>query len=135
MNKKNLWIRLHQTCLIRFKGLGAFGYGGLLLCACVLLGTVTSPSALAADANLANGAQVFRTHCAGCHPNGGNIVRRGKTLKLKALNRNGLDSVGAIANLVTNGRNNMPAFKDQLSAQQINDVSTYLLEQAKQGWR
>ena len=34
-----------------------------------------------------SGAQLFDLHCAGCHPNGGNIIRRGRTLKLKALEK------------------------------------------------
>jgi cytochrome c6 len=92
-----------------------------------------SPPALAADT--VNGTKIFSVQCAGCHMNGGNIVRRGKTLKKKALQRNGLDSKDAIASLVTNGKNNMPAYKDRLSAKEIEDVSTYVLEQAEKGWR
>ncbi len=92
-----------------------------------------SPPALAGDT--VNGTKIFSVQCAGCHMNGGNIVRRGKTLKKKALQRNGLDSKDAIASLVTNGKNNMPAYKDRLSAKEIEDVSTYVLEQAEKGWR
>jgi cytochrome c6 len=88
--------------------------------------------ALAEDT--ANGAKIFSVQCAGCHDNGGNIVRRGKTLKLKALKRNQMDSQDAIATLVTNGKNNMSAYKDRLTAQEIQDVAAYVLEQAKQGW-
>lgn len=103
----------------------------VLLTLTVLNITISSP-ALAADT--ANGAQVFNVHCAGCHINGGNIVRRGKTLKQKALKKYGMDSIDAIAYLVTNGKNNMSAFKERLSEQQIEDVSAYVLEQAEQGW-
>jgi cytochrome c6 len=92
-----------------------------------------SPTALAADT--ANGAKIFSVQCAGCHVNGGNIIRRGKTLKLKALKRNGVDSRFAIASLVANGKNNMSAYKDRLSEKQIEDVSAYVLEQAEKGWR
>jgi cytochrome c6 len=92
-----------------------------------------SPSALAADT--ANGAKIFSVQCAGCHVNGGNIIRRGKTLKLKALKRNGVDSLEAIASLVANGKNNMSAYKDRLSEKQIEDVSAYVQEQAEKGWR
>jgi cytochrome c6 len=46
-----------------------------------------------------------------------------------------MDSEDAIASLVTNGKNNMSAFKDRLSANQIEDVSAYVLEQAEKGWR
>lgn len=94
---------------------------------------VFNSPALAEDT--ANGAKIFSVQCAGCHVNGGNIVRRGKTLKLKALNRNHVDSQDAIATLVTNGKNNMSAYKDRLTAKEIEDVAAYVLEQAEQGWR
>jgi cytochrome c6 len=86
-------------------------------------------------ADLESGAQVFELNCAGCHINGGNIVRRGKNLKLKTLQRNGMDSVEAIAEIVTNGKNNMSAYGDRLTPEQIQDVAVYVLEQAQQGWR
>lgn len=92
-----------------------------------------SPSALAADT--ANGAQIFSVHCAGCHVNGGNIIRRGKNLKQKVLKRNGMDTLEAIASLVANGKNNMSAFKDRLNSAEIIDVSAYVLDQAEKGWR
>jgi cytochrome c6 len=81
-----------------------------------------------------NGAEVFSVHCIGCHANGGNIVRWGKNLKQKALTKNGMDSLEAIATIVTNGKNNMSAYRERLTEQQIQDVSAYVLEQAAQGW-
>lgn len=96
-----------------------------------LLTTTFSP-ALAVDTT--NGAKIFNLECAGCHINGGNIVRRGKTLKQKALKKYGMDSQDAIANLVANGKNNMPAYKERLSEPDIQDISAYVLEQADQGW-
>jgi cytochrome c6 len=99
----------------------------------LLLTSIFTPSASAADT--ANGAQIFNIHCAGCHINGGNIIRRGKTLKAKALKKNGMDSIEAIASIVTNGKNNMSAYKDRLTAQEIQDVSAYVLEQAQKGWQ
>lgn len=98
-----------------------------------LVGTIAwIPPALAADT--ANGAKLFELHCAGCHAQGGNIVRRGKNLKLKALQRNQVDTVAAIVTLVANGKANMPAYKNRLSAAEIEDVSVYVFEQAQQGW-
>ena len=94
--------------------------------------TITFSPALAVDT--ANAAKIFNLECAGCHINGGNIVRRGKTLKQKALKKYGMDSQEAIANLVANGKNNMPAYKDRLSEPEIQDISAYVLEQATQGW-
>lgn len=87
---------------------------------------------VAAETNDAD--QVFSANCAGCHISGGNIVRRGKNLKQKALKKYHMDSIDAIAHLVENGKNAMPAYKDRLSNQQILDVSAYVLEQAEKGW-
>ena len=90
------------------------------------------PPALAADAP--DGAKIFETQCAGCHINGGNIIRRGKNLKQKALKKYGMDSIEAIANIVTNGKGNMSAYKDRLTNEEIQAVSAYVLNQAEAGW-
>ncbi len=94
------------------------------------------PPALADTAtNPAAAAEVFSANCAGCHINGGNIIRRGKNLKQKALKKYGMDSIANISNLVTNGKGIMPAYKDRLSEQQIIDVSAYVLSQAETDWK
>ncbi len=80
-------------------------------------------------------AEVFSANCAGCHINGGNIIRRGKNLKQKALKKYDMDSLDNISNLVTNGKGIMPAYKDRLSEQQIIDVSAYVLSQAETDWK
>lgn len=95
-------------------------------------GAFTLPAS-AVDTN--NGAQIFGVHCAGCHINGGNIIRRGKNLKKNALKKYGMDSLEAISAIVTNGKSNMSAYKDRLSSQEIADVAAYVLEQAETGWR
>jgi cytochrome c6 len=82
-----------------------------------------------------DGAVIFENNCAGCHVNGGNIMRRGKNLKLKALQKNGVDSVEAIAQLVTHGKGLMSAYGDRLSVEEIAEVSKYVTEQAKQDWK
>ncbi|MFB2768607.1 cytochrome c6 PetJ [Pelatocladus sp. BLCC-F211] len=92
-----------------------------------------SQPALAADTT--NGAKIFDVHCTGCHINGSNIVRRGKNLKLKALKKYDMDSIEAISSLVANGKNNMSAYKDRLSEQEIQDVAAYVLQQAEKSWR
>jgi cytochrome c6 len=90
------------------------------------------PNVWAAD--LGNGEKVFQVNCVGCHVNGGNIIRRGKNLKLKALQKNGYADVEAIAAIVTNGKANMSAYKDTLTQQQIENVAAYVLDQAEKGW-
>ncbi|BAZ45015.1 cytochrome c6 [Chondrocystis sp. NIES-4102] len=102
----------------------------------LILATFTSSPVLAdTDSNLISGSKIFEANCAGCHANGGNIIRRGKNLKAKALAKNKVDTVEAIALLVTNGKNNMSAYKDKLTAEEITAVSTYVLEQAQQNWK
>lgn len=83
----------------------------------------------------ADGAEIFEANCAGCHLKGGNIIRRGKTLKLKALHRNQVDSLDAIMALVSQGKGNMSAYGDRLSPEAIEAVSQYVLDQANAGWR
>jgi cytochrome c6 len=104
----------------------------LILVTCLILTSmITQP----ARADIASGRNLFDIHCAGCHENGGNIVRRGKTLKKKALHKYGMDSLEAISAIVTNGKGNMSAYKDRLTTEQIQDVAAYVLEQAEKDWR
>lgn len=102
----------------------------LLLCALISFGCSVFPAQAAPDA-----AAIFELHCAGCHIKGGNIVRRGKTLQLPALQRNGVDTVEAIATLVAQGKGNMSAYQDRLTPEQIQAVSAYVLEQAQKHWK
>jgi len=112
-------------------------FAAFLLILMLALGLITSPHIAWADATgiPATAAEVFSVNCAGCHSNGGNIIRGGKNLKQKALKRYGMDSIANIANLVTNGKNIMPSYKDRLSQQQIIDVSAYVLSQAESDWK
>ncbi|MBX2865862.1 MAG: c-type cytochrome [Leptolyngbyaceae cyanobacterium MAG.088] len=79
--------------------------------------------------------ELFEITCAGCHPHGANIIRRGKSLKTKALKRHGYDSVDAIATLITNGKGLMSAYGDQLSAEEITSLANYVLDQAAVNWK
>lgn len=100
---------------------------------CLLLcGLTIAP--IPTQAAPATGAALFEAQCVGCHIGGGNIIRRGKTLQLKALQKNGYDTAEAIATIVSQGKNNMSAYSDRLSPEEIAAVSAYVLEQAKAGW-
>jgi cytochrome c6 len=90
-----------------------------------------SRPALAADAT--DGAKIFSANCAACHAGGRNVIMSDKTLKQEALEKYNMNSIDAIANQVTNGKNAMPAFKGRLSQAQIEDVASYVLAQSEKG--
>ncbi|MCU0526847.1 MAG: c-type cytochrome [Elainella sp. Prado103] len=85
-------------------------------------------------ADLAGGAKVFSANCAACHVGGGNLVNATKTLKKADLEKYEMASLEAIKTQVTNGKNAMPAFSGRLTADQIEDVAAYVLDQAGKGW-
>ncbi|MGF1590557.1 MAG: c-type cytochrome [Pleurocapsa sp.] len=107
----------------------------VLLAIFVLVTAIDAPALAEPMAYSDNGAAVFKANCAGCHVKGGNIVRRGKNLKLKALHKNKVDTQAAIATLVTNGKGIMSAYGDKLTPEQINEVSAYVLQRAEQNWQ
>ncbi len=91
----------------------------------------TSPATVSLEPT---GASLFSLNCAGCHAHGGNIVRRGKNLKQKTLVRNGYGETAAIASLITQGKGAMPAYAGRLTAEEIEAIATYVLQQAQSGW-
>jgi cytochrome c6 len=105
--------------------------------AAIVLILSSSLPAVAVDSisNSVNGAQLFEANCAGCHPNGGNIIRRGKNLRKNTLKRHHLDSLEAIARKVKEGKNPMPAYGYRLSSEEIEAVSGYVFSQAERGWK
>jgi cytochrome c6 len=80
------------------------------------------------------GAQLFGQHCAGCHVNGGNIIRRSKTLKLAALQKAGLTTPQAIAAVATNGIGQMSGYAQVLGKGGPEAVGNYVWQQAQAGW-
>ena len=107
----------------------------LATCLCGLLMVMLLLDIPSAQAIPLSGSQLFEAQCAGCHAGGGNIIRRGKNLKLKALQKNKVDTQEAIVNLVTAGKGNMSAYRDRLTPEEIQTVSAYVLAQAAQNWK
>lgn len=104
----------------------------LFLLACAIATFALTPAAWAGDA--VKGVQVFSANCASCHMGGKNVVNAQKTLQKEALEKYGMNSLEAIKTQVTNGKNAMPAFGGRLTAEQIEDVATYVLAQSEKGW-
>ena len=66
----------------------------------VMIFTLLSlPGMILAFTPESKGEDLFKQHCSGCHVNGGNVIRRQKSLKIKALKRWGLDSPEQIAKI------------------------------------
>jgi cytochrome c6 len=89
---------------------------------------------LASPAQLAEGGRLFANTCAGCHLNGGNIVRRDRTLKLKALQRNGIDGPGAIARIAAEGIGRMDGYAKVLGPDGPEKVGAWVWKQALENW-
>lgn len=80
------------------------------------------------------GGQLFEAHCAGCHIHGGNIIRRGKTLKLAALERQGVASPEAIALIAAAGVGQMGGYGEVLGEKGVQEVADWVWAQAQAGW-
>ncbi len=86
------------------------------------------------SADAAQGEQLFMAHCVGCHVNGGNIIRRGRTLRLEALERNGLADPAAIARVAAEGIGQMGGYGAQLGEGGADAVAAWVWQQAQVGW-
>jgi cytochrome c6 len=100
-----------------------------LLAAIVLVG-----NAPAYAGDIAAGKQVFTANCAACHMGGRNAVNPTKTLQKADLEKYELYDATAIITQVTKGKAAMPAFATKLTAEQIENVATYVLAKADDGW-
>jgi len=80
------------------------------------------------------GKDLFKNHCAGCHINGGNIIRRSKNLKISSLKHNGIDDPESIAKIARQGVGIMDGYKDQLGENGDQIVANWIWEQAQKAW-
>ena len=99
---------------------------------CVFLFMISPQSLNALDDDL--GKNLFKNQCAGCHLNGGNIIRRSKNLKLSSLKHNGLDDPAEIAKIARQGIGIMDGYKDQLGEDGDQVVANWIWEQAQKAW-
>ena len=107
-----------------------------LLVAVVLTISVMAFNGPAAEAKttLNEGSVLFDLHCAACHPHGGNIIRRGRTLKLAALERRGIASPEAIADIARNGIGQMGGYGPVLGESGDQVVAEWIWLQAQNAW-
>ena len=100
----------------------------------LLLSLGSAGASLATGRDASTGALLFEQNCAGCHINGGNIVRRGKNLKLKTLEREQIATVEAIAAIAREGRGQMSGYADVLGREGDQLVAEWVLMQAQNAW-
>ena len=84
--------------------------------------------------NNSQGEKLFTQHCSGCHINGGNIIRRNKTLKMSALIRNGIESPEEIAKIAKFGIGSMDGYEKFLEKDGDQIVANWIWEQAQKAW-
>ncbi len=107
---------------------------GIALACLVVVGSLFTFNGNALAADLAHGKTIFTGNCAACHNGGMNSINPSKTLKMADLEANGKNSVAAIVAQITNGNGAMPGFKGRLSDSDMEDVASYVLDQAEKGW-
>ncbi len=81
-----------------------------------------------------DGKDLFNQYCAGCHLNGGNVIRRNRTLKISALKQRGLDNPEAIAKIAKEGIGSMSGYDDYLEEDEIPLVANWVWNQAQNAW-
>lgn len=81
-----------------------------------------------------DGSRLFELNCAGCHPNGGNVIRRGRTLRLADLRRQGVEGEAAIALIAAEGIGRMDGYEAALGDGGSEAVAAWVWLQAQAGW-
>jgi len=79
-------------------------------------------------------ASIFKANCAECHgTNGGGNTAMGRSLKLRDLRSPDVQkrTDADLTDIITNGLATMPAFKDKLTNDQIQQVVAYIRQIAK----
>jgi len=80
----------------------------------------------------ASGEELFKKHCAVCHPDGGNIINPKKTLQKKDLNQNGLKTWQALVKNMRSPGPGMTKFdKKTVSDSDAKSIAEYILKTFK----
>jgi cytochrome c6 len=99
--------------------------------------TTTVILALAASTILsasafAGGGDIFKAKCAACHPDGGNIMKKDKTLSKKDLEANKLKTAKDLVKYLRNPGPGMPKFDAKgLPEKDAKELAEYILKTFK----
>lgn len=86
------------------------------------------------ELDLNSGKKLFFANCNVCHISGKNLIIPEKNLKKETLEINGMNNFDAIVYQIVNGKNGMPAFGGRLQENEIEQISTYVLQQSKESF-
>jgi mono/diheme cytochrome c family protein len=95
--------------------------------------TTTAPAAPAeqqpaASTTATTGEQLFKQHCAACHPNGGNTITPAKTLSKKAMADRNIKSADDIVKIMRNPGPGMNKFDEgMISNDDAKKIGDYIL--------
>ena len=106
----------------------------ILILSTLIIGSFSSHPNKVFALNENVGEHLFIENCAGCHINGGNIIRRNKTLKEKDLKRNGVDTKEKIAKIAREGIGIMDGYEEVLGEKGDQLVADWILKQAQKAW-
>jgi len=108
--KKAIVVTVLSACVCLFTGAGFAGEG----------------------AKGKSGEELYKEHCAVCHPDGGNIINPQKTLNKKELDANKIKSAADIVAKMRNPGPGMTKFdKKMISAGDAKKIATYILNTFK----
>lgn len=98
--------------------------------------TITVSSILlaggAATAFAASGEELFKQHCAACHPDGGNVIKPKYTLHKKDLAKEGIKDAKGIIKVMRNPEAGMTKFdKSTVSDKDAKAIADYVLKTFK----
>jgi cytochrome c6 len=94
----------------------------------IAVGLLTAGLAMANS----QGQELFKKHCAVCHPNGGNTIKPEKTLQKATLEANGIKTVDDIIGTMRNPGPGMNAFDEKaLPPAEARAIAEYVQETFK----
>ena len=113
-----------------FRRAARLGYSAIILGAMVAVVALAFVSRAGARpaADTAAGETAFKTNCAVCHGAYGTGTATGKALKAPDLHSDVVQKMTdtQIADQISNGKNNMPPFKNTLNKDQIQSLVSYV---------
>lgn len=117
---------VHENLFRRAVRIGVFASA---LGALVIVGVLGSaPRAGAGNADDSVGEQAFKSNCVVCHGADGTGTPTGKSLKAPDLHSDAVQKMTnqQIIDQISNGKNNMPPFKNTLSKDQMTALAAYV---------